>query len=68
MNQKTSQREKFETCVLRTAEFAFIKPYTNSEVNQEYHKNTIFNNFNHLLTKTEIFMSFTGLEYISISI
>ena len=42
----------FKTRVLRTAEFAFIKPYTNSEVNQEYHKNTIFNNFNRFINIT----------------
>ena len=43
-------------------------PVLISENQLEYHKNTIFNNFNHLLTKTRLFMSYTGLEYISISL
>ena len=50
-------------------------PDTDSEDQLEHHRNTIFMNFkrfieitNRLLTKTELFMSYTGLEYITISL
>ena len=43
-------------------------PDTDSEDQLEYHKNTIFNNFNHLLTKTKIFEYYRTRIYINFTI
>ena len=63
---------KHEFCC--TAEFAFIKPSTDSEDQLEYHKNTIFNNFNRFIDITNktgfitLKLDYTGLEYMPISL